>query len=211
MKHEWRKKEKEIYLPKVNPEIIEVPAFKFFSIKGEGNPNDDRFREYIEVLYALSYAIKMSPKKGIEPEGYFDYTVYPLEGVWDIKEEAKKSFNGTINKDDLVFTLMIRQPDFVDEDFAQKIIEITKEKKPHELLNYVRFEEITDGYCIQMMHIGSYDDEPESFKRMGGYAESQGLKRLSKTHREIYLSDARKVAPDKLKTILRFQVEGGEE
>ena len=206
MKHEWKKNEKQFYLPKIKPERITIPDFSFFTIDGEGNPNDEIFSECIGVLYSLSYAIKMSPKKGLEPKGYYDYTVYPLEGIWDINEKAKKRYNGILNKDDLVYKVMIRQPDFVEEAYAQKIINLTKEKKPHKLLDQVKFEKISDGDCIQMMHIGSYDDEPESFKLMEEYALSQNLKRVSKIHREIYLSDARKVAPEKLKTVLRFKV-----
>ena len=122
MKHEWREKEKEVYLPKNKPVKIHIPEFNFFTIEGKGNPNDDFFPEYIGVLYSLLYAVKMSSKKGIQPEGYFDYTVYPLEGVWDLDEDAKKTFNGKINKDDLIFKLMIRQPDFVDEKFALMIL-----------------------------------------------------------------------------------------
>lgn len=207
MKHEWRKKEKEIYLPKNKPEIVEIPVFKYFTIHGEGDPNSDSFPEYIGVLYSLSYAVKMSYKKGMEPPGYFDYTVYPLEGVWDIKDEAKENFSGTINKDNLIFTLMIRQPDFVDRTFAEKMLELTKQKKPHPLLGNVKFETITERTCVQMLHSGSYDNEPESFKIMEEFAAENGLKRLSKIHKEIYLTDARKVAPEKLKTVLRFQVE----
>jgi len=207
MKHEWRKKEKGVYLPKNRPEVIKIPEYKFLTIEGEGNPNSDSFSEYIGVLYSLSYAIKMNPKKkGIKPKGYYDYTVYPLEGIWDINEEAKKTFDGRINKNDLVFKLMIRQPDFVDDMFFKEMLELTKEKKPDELLNKVEFEKITDGNCVQMMHIGSYDNEPESFKLMEEFAEKEKLFRMSKVHREIYLSDFRKVAPEKLKTVLRFQV-----
>jgi len=207
MKHEWKKNEKHFYLPKNKPELISIPKFKFFTIEGSGNPNDDIFAEYIGNLYSLSYGIKMSPKKGIEPEGYFDYTVYPLEGIWDLNEEAKKSFNGTINKNDLVFKIMIRQPDFVESDFALEILEYTKKKKPHYLLEKVRFEEIIEGNCIQMLHIGSYDDEPASFRIMESFAEQENFRRNTKTHREIYLSDARKVSPDKLKTVLRVCIE----
>lgn len=206
MKHEWRKNEKDIYLPKNKPAIIDIPAFKYFTIEGEGNPNSDHFPGYIAALYALSYAIKMSYKKGLEPDSYFDYTVYPLEGVWDLKEEAKKNYNGELNKDDLVFKLMIRQPGFVDEAFFQKMLAITKEKKPHELLDYVKFESIKEGTCIQMMHLGSYDNEPASFNVMEAFATENGWKRISKKHREIYLTDARKVAPEKFKTVLRFKV-----
>lgn len=207
MKHEWKKNEKQFYLPKNKPGLISIPKFKFFTIEGSGNPNDDFFAAYVGVLYSLSYGIKMSPKKGIEPNGYFDYTVYPLEGVWDLNEEAKKSFEGTINKNDLVFKIMIRQPDFVESDFALQILEYTKKKKPHDLLEKVRFEEIIEGDCIQMLHIGSYDKEPASFRIMESFAEQENYRRKTKTHREIYLSDARKVSPEKLKTVLRFGIE----
>ncbi len=207
MKHEWRKKEKSIYLPKSKPEIIDVPTFRFLTIKGEGNPNSEKFAEYISVLYSLSYGIKMSHKKGLTPDGFYDYTVYPLEGVWDISEEAKKNFNGTINKDQLVFNLMIRQPNFVNIKFVEQIRNITKVNKPHELLDKVIFEEIQEEKCIQMLHLGSYDNEPETFQIMEEYAESNGLRRLTKIHREIYLTDARKTAPEKLKTVLRFKVD----
>ncbi|WP_438422805.1 GyrI-like domain-containing protein [Aquimarina macrocephali] len=206
MKHEWRKKEKGVYLPKNTPEIIEIPEYKFLTIKGEGNPNSEFFSEHIGVLYAVSYGIKMGLKKGTVPKGYFDYTVYPLEGVWDITEEAKKAYKGTINKDDLVFKLMIRQPDFIDDELAKHMIDQTKKKKPHVLLEKVKFEKITEGKCIQMMHLGSYDNEPESFKVMEEFADKENLYRPSKVHREIYLSDFRKVPAEKLKTVLRFKV-----
>jgi hypothetical protein len=207
MKHEWKKYERQFYLPKANPGLVNIPGFKFFIIDGQGNPNDGFFAEYIGVLYSLSYGVKMSPKKGIKPEGYFDFTVYPLEGVWDLNENAKKSFDGSLNKNDLVFRLMIRQPDFVDTNFAKQIIELTIKNKPNELLEQVKFEEFAEGECVQMLHTGSYDNEPASFKAMEIFAAQNNLKRKTKTHREIYLSDARKVSPDKLKTVLRFGVE----
>lgn len=208
MKHEWKKHEKQFYLPKNKPEVVSLPAFKFYTIEGEGNPNDAFFAEYIGVLYSLAYGVKMSPKKGLEPKGYFDYTVYPLEGVWDLNEEGRKKYKGsTIDKNDLVFKLMIRQPDFVERDFALQVLESTKKNKPHDLLEKVKFEEITEGECIQMLHLGSYDNEPESFRIMEDFAESAGFRRKSKIHREIYLSDARRVSADKLKTVLRFGIE----
>ena len=207
MKHEWKKGEKQFYLPKNKPELINIPKFKFFVIDGKGNPNDDFFAEYAGVLFSLSYGVKMSPRKGIEPTGYFDYSVYPLEGIWDLSEEAKKSFNGTINKNELVFKLMMRQPDFVNGSFALQILEQVKRNKPQDLLEQVRFEEIIEGNCIQMLHLGSYDSEPESFKIMESFAEQENFRRKTKAHREIYLSDARKVSPDKLKTVLRFCIE----
>jgi len=207
-KHEWRKKEKAVYLPKNKPELIHIPEYKFISISGEGNPNSAFFSEYIGVLYSVAYAIKMNLKKEEhKPKGYYDWTVYPLEGVWDITEKAKQNFNGQINKDDLIFDLMLRQPDFVNEQLFHKMLELTKNKKPHKLLEKLQFKTLTDGKCIQMMHIGSYDNEPASFEIMEEFATNQGLIRKSKIHREIYLSDFRKVAEDKLKTVLRFQLE----
>ena len=208
IKHEWRKKEKAFYLPKNQPEEVIVPTFQFVVLSGEGNPNSTFFSECIGVLYSLSYAIKMKLKKtGEKPDGYMDYTVYPLEGVWDLKEEAKKNFNGQINKDALVFDIMIRQPDFVGKPFFEEMLEFTKKKNPHTLLEKIKFVKMEEGKCVQMMHVGSYDDEPLSFKLMEEFAESKNLKRISKIHREIYISDVRKVAPEKLKTVLRFKVE----
>jgi len=189
-----------------------IPEYKFITIRGEGNPNSDFFAECIAVLYPISYAVKMNSKKQkIKSKGYFDYTVYPLEGVWDINEEAKKTFSGTINKDDLVFKLMIRQPNFLDDQYFKEMLELTKVKKPHKLLDKLKFEKTTEGECVQMLHIGSYDNEPESFKIMEEFAEAKNLIRISKIHREIYLSDFRKTETDKLKTVLRFRVKNSNE
>jgi hypothetical protein len=206
MKQDWKKVDKQYYLPKAKPELIKVPPFKFFSINGQGDPNDKPFQENIGVLYSLAYAIKMSPKNNFAPKDYFEYTVYPLEGIWDLTEEAKKSNSNTLDKSQLVFNLMIRQPDFVTQDFALEAIEKTKKKKYHPLLEKVKFEIIEDNNCIQMMHIGSYDSEPASFKQMEDFCIQNRYKRESKQHREIYLSDFRKVSPDKLKTVLRFKI-----
>ncbi len=207
MKHEWKKQEKQFYLPKNKPEIIEIPEMKFFTVSGEGNPNDEALGEYIGVLYSLSYAVRMSPKKGLAPDGYFEYTVYPLEGVWSLTKKGIAENDGSLNKDHLAFTLMIRQPDFVTYEYALETIERLKKNKPHELLEKADFQTLAEGKCIQMLHNGPYDDEPESFAMMEEYAESIGVKRLSKNHREIYLSDARKTEPVKLKTVLRFECE----
>ncbi|HRX32140.1 MAG TPA: GyrI-like domain-containing protein [Tenuifilaceae bacterium] len=207
MKHEWKKAEKQFYLPKNKPELITVPSFKFFTINGKGNPNDNSFAEYISVLYSLSYAVKMSQKKGIVVEDYFDYAVYPLEGIWTLNNDAEKTPDGKFNKCDLIYKLMIRQPKFVTAGFAMKMVEMVKKKKPNSLLSEVNFEEITDGICIQMLHIGSYDSEPETFRLMHDFAEKENYIRTTQTHREIYLSDARKTPVEKLKTVLRFPVE----
>jgi hypothetical protein len=205
MKYEWKKQDKELYLPKNQPTCINVPEFKFFILNGSGNPNSDAFANAVQVLYSLSYAIKMMPKSGIDPEGYFDYTVFPLEGVWDLDEEGRKK--DILDKDRLIYSIMIRQPDFVTEELARKAIEITKKKKPYALLDSVRFGVIEEGHCVQMTHAGSYDNEPASFAMMEEYCIHNRLKRKSKVHREIYISDVRKTEPEKLKTVLRFSVE----
>jgi hypothetical protein len=207
MKYEWRKKEKDIYLPPKKPVVIDIPCFKYFVINGKGNPNSAFFSECIEALYAASYAIRMSYKKGLQPEGFFEYTVYPLEGIWDISEKAKQSFDGRIDKDELVFSLMIRQPDFVTKEFSETVKEWVLRKKGDSLIEKLAFNEMADGKCVQMMHLGSYDNEPESFSIMEEFSKKNQLKRKSKQHKEIYISDPRKVVPEKLKTVLRVEVE----
>ncbi|WP_449536471.1 GyrI-like domain-containing protein [Ferdinandcohnia sp. Marseille-Q9671] len=203
-KFEWRKHQKELYLPKAQPTKIDVPEMKFFTIEGRGNPNGEGFKVHIETLYALSYAIRMMPKKGLTPEGYFEYTVFPLEGHWDLDEEGRKL--DFLNKDHLVYKLMIRQPDFVSEDLFRYAIDSVKQKKENLALEPVRFASITEGLCVQSMHIGSYEDEGKTFEVMEQFCSQNNLKRAEKTHREIYISDFRKTLPEKLKTVLRFKV-----
>lgn len=126
MKYEWKKLAKEFYLPKNKPETINVPEFKLFMLDGKQNPNDKEFSESIGVLYSLSYAIKMMSQNGITPDGYFNYSAFPLEGVWDIAEEARKT--GKIDKNSLIYSIMIRQPDFVTSELANGVIEIVKKR-----------------------------------------------------------------------------------
>ncbi|MGL5693460.1 MAG: GyrI-like domain-containing protein [Peptostreptococcaceae bacterium] len=204
MKHEWRKKEKNYYLPKTKPEVVNIERFKFIQIKGEGNPNSEEFSERVGTLYSLAYAIKMMPRKGINPDGYFDYVVYPLEGIWDLNEEGRNS--DVFNKDNLVYTIMIRQPEFVTVDVFNKAMELVKEKKKNVLLDEVEFSTIEEGLCVQMMHIGSFDEEYRSFETMEQFCEDNKLLIKSKVHREIYISDFRKTATEKLKTVLRYRI-----
>lgn len=198
MKHEWKKHEKNLYNPKSEPQLLIIPKQKFFTIKGMGNPNDDDFAERIGVLYSLVYAVRMMPKSGFTPDGYFEYSVYPLEGVWENCDVN--------NKNSYAYTIMIRQPDFVTGDIADIAMDNTKKKKPHPLLEQVYFCEIDDGLSVQILHNGDYDNEPQSFDKMSEFMRSNNLSRRLNTHREIYLSDARKVERDKLKTILRYTV-----
>ncbi|MHA6533409.1 GyrI-like domain-containing protein [Paenibacillus sp. BAC0078] len=204
MKYEWKKQDKTFYLPAAEPALITVPAHNYFMLQGEGNPNGEAFAEAVGVLYSLSYAIKMLPKKGPAPEGYYDYSIFPLEGIWDLSEKGRKE--AVLNKDELVYTLMIRQPDFVTPGLAAEIIGKVKISKPHPLLNTAAFGSSEDGLSVQMLHVGPFDEEPHSFERMEQYCIDQGLRRISHAHREIYITDARKTQPQKMKTVLRFQV-----
>ena len=145
------------------------------------------------------------PKKGITPDGYFDYTVYPLEGIWDLDEEGR--LKNQFDKNNLVYNIMIRQPDFVTKEVFDLAMEMTKKKKPNKLLDDVVFGEIEEGMCVQMMHIGPYDDEYKSFEVMKEFIKDNNLVIKSLAHREIYISDVRKTAPEKLKTVLRYMVE----
>lgn len=200
MKHEWKKHEKALYLPKSTPEIIIVPELTYFTLKGEGNPNDSFFSEYIEALYSVSYAVKMSYKSS---EDYYEYTVYPLEGIWDLIDPTQ----GLKDKSNLKFELMIRQPSFLTEAQAVNFIASTSKKKNNTLIEHIEYKTFEETLCAQMMHEGPYDDEPASFERMEQFCRDHGYSRISKIHKEIYISDARKTAPEKLKTVLRFEVQ----
>lgn len=206
MKFEWRKQEKELYLPKAKPTEISVPKQKFYTISGKGNPNDPHFGEETAALYAMSYGIRMMPKSGETPAGYFEYTVYPLEGFWTLSDEAiaeKRIFD----KADLVYKIMIRQPDFVTEELALANLEKISQKKPNPNNQNIKFETIEDGKCLQMLHVGSYDEEYKTFEVMRKYCEEHQLEQTTLAHKEIYLSDPRKVASEKMKTVLRYFVQ----
>jgi len=200
MKHEWKKHEKNLYLPKNAPEIITIPKQKFFAIKGKGNPNDSDFAERVSVLYSLAWTVRMMPKSGFTPDGYFEYTVYPLEGVWESSEAS--------DKNSYIYTIMIRQPDFVTDEVVKRAMEriANTKKDPNPFLSEAFFCEMEDGLSVQMLHIGSYDDEPLSFVKMQSFMEDNGLIRCEDSHREIYLSDPNKVERAKLKTVLRYTV-----
>jgi hypothetical protein len=204
MKYEWRKQEKDLYLPTEKPELRTVPKQKVFMLSGQGNPNSENFSERVGVLYSLAYAVRMMPKQGYTPEGYFEYTVYPLEGLWDLTEKGRKL--NSLDKDELLYTVMIRQPDFVTEEVAERAFEHVRKKKPHPLLKEATFDTVEDGLAVQILHIGPYDDEPRSFEKMKEFINNNNLEITTLKHREIYLSDPRKTEPAKLKTVLRYRV-----
>jgi len=195
MKHEWRKKEKGLYFPKTTPVKIEIPSFKFLTISGQGNPNDPVYSQSIAVLYSLANAIKMSSHNGFAPEDYFEHIMYPLECVWDNSDEHQ-----------LTFKVMIRQPKFVTPELVAAALERTKTKKPHELLDEIELIDLKEGKCVQMMHLGSYDEKAQSFKTIKAYCEENDLEIDSKRYREIYLTDARNESPENHKTVLRFHL-----
>ena len=200
MKYEWRRQEKQLYGAKTTPVLVTVPTQSCIMINGEGNPNDTDFSNRVSALYSVAYAVKMAYKKTAKGE-YDDFAVYPLEGVWQQIENCE------LIKEKLRYTLVIRQPDFVTDELAERILAATSRKKPHPLYASASFGHWNDGLCVQMLHVGPYDDEPVSFNMMQAYCAEHGLRRASDSHREIYLSDARKTDPARLKTVLRFGVE----
>lgn len=206
MKYEWRKNEKSLYQVKSQPSLIVLPRQNYIAIKGKGNPNNDDFLQRIGVLYSLSYQVKSQYKAlcAKEPEkyaqsGWDDYTVFPLEGVWT------STSPDPLDKDCFLYTIMIKQPDFITRDMFDAAFAVTEKKKPHPLLKEAVFTSMEDGESVQILHTGPYDDEPQSFAKMDAFVQEAGRTRLNQYHREIYLTDARKTAPEKKKTILRYQ------
>lgn len=205
MKFEWRKEEKEIYLPK-GIQVLDLPEYNYITITGTGNPNQPDFSEHIQALYPIAYGIRMALKKG-QLGDPFEYTVYPLEGVWTTSDGSK---NETLNKDALVYKIMIRQPDLATEELFDEIKENVIAKKSNQYFTDVKWESYQDGKVIEAMHTGPFDTEIETFKKMHEFMEENNLERTTLMgdyqHREIYLSDFRKVTPDKLKTVLRYKL-----
>lgn len=203
MKYEWKKTEKNIYGVKQIPKIADIPAQNFIMIKGSGNPNMEDFSNRVSVLYSLAYSIKMLFKKTIKDEDsekITDFTVYPLEGIWEEWEGEKA------DKSKLRYTIMIKQPNFITRDIFEKALEEVKKKKPNSLYDEIVFEILKEGRVIQVLHIGSYDDEPESFEKIEKLSSKMGLSRIGNSHKEIYLSNKNRTAKDKQKTVLRYSV-----
>ena len=201
MKYEWRKANRELYQIKSKPCLIDVPAQSFIMIDGKGNPNAADFSERVGALYSLAYAIKMNYKKTAAEQEFTDFTVYPLEGLWQ-QEQA-----GELIKEELIYTIMLGQPDFITEEMVKKALEQVRVKKPNPLYDEIRFEEMTEGECVAMLHLGPFDEEPQSFTKMDAFCQNHQLTRISHTHREIYLNNLNRTDPSKLKTILRYRVQ----
>lgn len=208
-KLDYKKTYKELYQPKTKPSIIEVPEMIFIAIDGEGNPNScPEYKAAIEVLYGLSYAIKMSKMNGTQPAGYFEYVVPPLEGLWQVDGVDFDGMNVT-DKDKFKWISMIRQPEFVTEEVFEQAKLVLKKKKPALDLSKARLMKMTEGLCVQIMHKGSYDDEPASIEQIKRFLDENGyIEDFSegRFHHEIYLSDPRKCSTDKLKTVIRHPI-----
>ena len=202
MKHEWRKTEKDLYNSKNMPRLINVPKRQYIMLNGQSNPNELDFKDKVSCLYNLAYSIKNTFKvyKQDNTDDIDDFVVYPLESIWHLKNKIN------FNKQDLVYTIMICQPNFITQDIFNKALENVKTKKPNLLYDNIIFETIESHTCVDILHIGSYNDEPISFKLIDDFIKENSLIKLENNHTEIYLSTPNRTKEDKLKTILRVKV-----
>ena len=207
MAFDFKKEYREFYMPNNRPGIVTVPRMNYIAVRGQGDPNREggAYQQAIGKLYGIAYTIKMSKKGDRRIEGYYDFVVPPLEGFWWQPETAGVDYS---RKEDFHWISVIRLPDFVTEaDLSWAVAEAAAKKK--EDFSCVEFLPCEEGLCVQCLHVGPYDDEPATVARMHAYMEQQGYtldisdRRL---HHEIYLSDARKTAPDKLKTVIRHPI-----
>ncbi|MDE6140072.1 MAG: GyrI-like domain-containing protein [Alistipes sp.] len=207
MAFDYKKEYRDLYMPKASPVIVDVPEMKFVAVNGVGNPNDPdgEYQRAIGVLYPVAYAIKMSHKTDRRIEGYFEYVVPPLEGLWWTDNAIINDFT---DKSAFRWIAMIRVPDFVKGDDVEWAKQEVLRKKGLDCssLYFMTFEE---GLCAQIMHIGSYDAEPVSLAAIDSFIATKGYAKditESRRHHEIYLSDPRKCSSDKMKTVLRIPV-----
>ncbi len=207
MAFDYKKEYKEFYMPKKKPSIVEIPKMNYIAVRGKGNPNDENseYKNSIGLLYAIAFTIKMSYKGTHKIDGYFEYVVPPLEGFWWQENTNGIDYN---RKEDMNFISVIRLPDFVTEDdFKWAVDEATQKKKQD--FSKVEFLTYDEGICVQCMHIGSYDNEPETVDLMHRYMEENGYAldiTDSRLHHEIYLSDPRRCDESKLKTVIRHPI-----
>lgn len=225
MAFDFKKEYKEYYMPKNNPSIVSVPKMNYIAVRGSGDPNaeDGDYKAAIGLLYAIAYMIKMSKKGKHKIEGYFDYVVPPLEGFWWQGERhpvdttlrtdragRRERMDGIdyAHKEYFQWISVIRLPDFVTgDDFKWAVAEATEKKKQD--FSKVEFLTVEEGLCVQCMHIGPYDAEPATVAMMDKYLAENGYENDfsdERRHHEIYLSDARRVAPEKLKTVIRHPI-----
>lgn len=207
MAFDFKKEYKEFYLPGRKPEIVDVPAANYIAVRGKGDPNEEggAYQKAVGVLYAVAYTIKMSKLGEHRMEGYFDYVVPPLEGFWQQDGVDGIDYG---KKEEFRWISVIRLPDFVtEEEFGWAVKTASEKKKTN--CSAAEFLTIEEGLCVQMMHFGSFDDEPESIAQMDAFLERNGYENDfdgSRLHHEIYMNDARKTAPEKWKTVIRHPV-----
>ena len=230
MAFDFKKEYKDLYLPKTKPELIDVPPMSFIAVAGTGNPNEENgsYAGAMGLLYAFSYTIKMSKMGAWQPDGYFDYTVPPLEGLWWTSDEA---FDGQriLDKDALSWISLIRQPDFVTPEVHRWAREQVAAKKPELDVGRARLVRFAEGPCAQIMHKGPYDDEPATIAQMEEFVaasrmvddianpasseamldalDAHGGVPAVRLHHEIYLGDPRRTKPENLRTVLRHPVQ----
>lgn len=207
MAFDFKKEYKEFYMPKNKPEVVTVPKANYIAVRGKGNPNeiDGAYQQAISILYAVAYTLKMSYKTEHKIEGFFEYVVPPLEGFWwqdnvdGIDYADKAAFN---------WISVIRLPEFITKKDFEWAVETASEKKKLDCSS-AEFLTVDEGLCVQIMHIGAFDDEPQTVALMDEYIAQNGYENditESRLHHEIYLSDARKVAPEKWKTVIRHPI-----
>lgn len=207
MAFDYKKEYKELYMPKNKPEILTVPKMNYIAVRGKGNPNEEggAYQNAISVLYAVAYTLKMSYKTDYKIEGSFEYVVPPLEGFWWQEDNAGVDYT---DKSKFNWISVIRLPDFVSQKDFDWAVETASKKKRLDCSS-AEFLSIDEGLCVQMMHLGAFDDEPatvaimDEYIKQNGYTNDMNKDRL---HHEIYLSDARKVAPEKWKTVIRHPI-----
>ena len=207
MPFDFKKEYKEFYLPKNKPQIVNVPKANYIAIRGQGNPNEEggAYQRAISVLYAVAYTLKMSYKTDYKIAGFFEYVVPPLEGFWWQDGICGVDYS---KKDEFNWISIIRLPDFITRENFDWAVKTASEKKKIDC-SKAEFLTIEEGLCVQIMHFGSYDDEPASLEKMDKYLEENGYEKDfsdTRLHHEIYLSDPRKTTPDKQKTVIRHPV-----
>lgn len=207
MAFDFKKEFKEFYMPKNKPEIVTVPSMNYIAVRGKGNPNDENgaYKQALGILYAVAYTLKMSYKTDYKIEGFFEYVVPPLEGFW--WQDGMKGVDYS-NKSEFNWISVIRLPDFVTKKDFEWAVQ-TAQKKKNLDCSSAEFFTLEEGLCVQIMHHGHYDNEPETVKLMDDYISELGYINDisdSRLHHEIYLSDPRRTAPEKLKTVIRHPI-----
>lgn len=207
MPFDFKKEYKEFYLPKNKPQIVNVPKANYIAIRGQGNPNEEggAYKQAIGILYAVAYTLKMSYKTDYKINGFYEYVVPPLEGFWWQDGICGVDYS---KKDEFNWISIIRLPDFITRENFDWAVKTASEKKKVDC-SKAEFLTIEEGLCVQIMHFGSFDDEPASLEKMDKYLEENGYEKDfsdTRLHHEIYLSDPRKSTPDKQKTVIRHPI-----